>query len=75
MTKFLCNIKDVQRLNEFTEKNFWKANYDEAELNILGKCNRRCILSCGTFFLFILAIDVHYIFIPFLGKFYSPYLD
>ncbi|XP_044014121.1 odorant receptor 13a-like [Aphidius gifuensis] len=46
MTKFLCNIKDVQRLNEFTEKNFWKLNYDKAELKILEKCNQRCILSC-----------------------------
>ncbi|KAF7995020.1 hypothetical protein HCN44_004492 [Aphidius gifuensis] len=64
ISRFSKHIKHVRFLNSYSENFFWKIQYDSSELMILEKCNKICILFCGTFFFFILAIDTHYLTIP-----------
>lgn len=68
MITFTINRGEVQSLNKYTEETFWKTKYDESEIFILEKCNKVCIVSCGIFFFLVLAIAIHYITIPMLGK-------
>lgn len=75
MTVFANRLSDVRANNDYTEKTFWNVRYDPQDLLILNQCNKTCIVSCGIFFFLVLAIAVHYITIPMLGKLIILFLN